>query len=119
MMTNLVQFLTTPNEVLHYIFLCILSFIETIFEFTLFTKLLNISSTKKQKYLYITLSTICYILTNLIFKSPYIINLIIIFLLIFCILKQTIKNTFIALVTMYLITFISTCLTEIFFESNI
>ena len=117
MMTNLVQILTTPNEVLHYIFLCILSFIETIFEFTLFTKLLNISSTKNQKYLYITLSTICYILTNLIFKSPYIINLIIIILLIFCIFKQTIKNTFIALVTIYLTTFISTCLTEIFLRA--
>lgn len=113
MIISLIQFLMEPNEMLHNIILCILSFAEAVFELIFFTQILNMSATKKQKYLYITLSTICCILANIILPSPYLMNLVVLFLLIHFIFKQSIKNTFIALITLYLTTFISTCLTEI------
>lgn len=113
MITNFIQFLMTPNVVLNDIIFCILFLIESIFEFTFFTHILNISTTKKQKYLYITLLTMCYILTNFTLYNPYLINLIVFCLLIYFIFKQTIKNTFIALITTYLNTFISTYIIEI------
>lgn len=113
MITNFIQFLMTPNVVLNNIIFCILFLIESIFEFTFFTHILNISTTRKQKYLYITLLTMCYILTNFTLYNPYLINLIVFCLLIYFIFKQTIKNTFIALITTYLNTFISTYIIEI------
>ena len=80
MITKLVQILITPNQVLHNIILCILSFAETVFEFIFFRQILNISVTKKQKFIYITLSTICCILANIILSSPYLMNLVVLYI---------------------------------------
>lgn len=117
MITNLVQFLMTPNDVLNKLILCILSFAESFFNFIFFTQILNISATKNQKYLYITLSTISCILANFIMPNPYLINIIVFFILVRFIFNETIKNTFVALISTYITTFISTYMVELFFRS--
>ncbi|MBP3503232.1 MAG: GHKL domain-containing protein [Clostridia bacterium] len=119
MITNLIQFLMTPNEVLNKLIICIFSFAESVFNFIFFRQILNISATKTQKYLYITLSTISCILSNFILPNPYpyLANLVVFFLLVYFIFKQSIKNTFIALMATYLATFIATYLAELFLRA--
>lgn len=116
MITNLIQFFMTPNVVAYNLILFILSFIGSTFQLIFFTQIFDISAAPKQKTLYIALSTTCNLLSNYILPNPYnyLVNLIMFFLFVYIIFKQSIKSTFIAIITTYLNTFVSTYLAEIF-----
>ena len=90
--------ITTPNEILLNISGFFSCFIDTFVNMLLFTTILNISTTKKQKILYVIfLSVIAFIFRNFI-PDPYgsILNLIICFILIKFVLKTTILKSLIA-----------------------
>lgn len=119
MITNLIQFFMTPNVVANNLILFISSFIVSTFQLIFFTQIFNMSATKKQKTIYIALSTTCYILLDYILPNPYyyLVNLIMFFLFVYIIFKQSIISTFIAIITTYLNTFISIYLAEILLRS--
>ena len=58
LLNNIWNALSTPNEGLMNTIMILGSFVEAILSFLVFTTLLNISSTRKQKIIYICVSTI-------------------------------------------------------------
>lgn len=100
--------LTTENEVIMNILSVPLAFIDAYVSMLLFTTLLNISTTKKQKILYVVvLASLCSI-SRAIIPDPYgiIINMIIFPLCVYFILKANIVKSIFADVIPYAISII-------------
>lgn len=100
--------LTTENEVIMNILSVPLAFIDAYVSMLLFTTLLNISTTKKQKILYVVvLASLCSI-SRAIIPDPYgiIINMIIFPLCVYFILKANIVKSIFAEVIPYAISII-------------
>lgn len=113
---NLIQILMTPSEVMNNILLCIFAILESfLFQF-FFTRLLHIKASKKQTIVYISFASIIGILTNKYLNCPisYFINLLCFFIYMIIIYKQNIKNSSIAILTTYILIFISAYLSQIF-----
>lgn len=101
LLNNIWNTLSTPNEGLMNIIMGLGSFMEAILSFLVFTALLNISSSHKQKIIYIFLSSIESWLVVTFIPSPFntIANFIFAFFLIFILFKQTILKSFIAVLS--------------------
>lgn len=101
LLNNIWNAISTPNEGLMNIILILGSFMEAILSFLVFTALLNISSSHKQKIIYIFLSSIESWLVVTFIPSPFntIANFIFAFFLIFILFKQTILKSFIAVLS--------------------
>ena len=113
---NLIQILMTPSEVMNNILLCIFAILESfLFQF-FFTRLLHIKASKKQTIVYISFASIIGILTNKYLNGPisYFINLLCFYIYMIIIYKQNIKNSSIAILTTYILIFISAYLSQIF-----
>lgn len=91
--------LTTENPTLTNIIGIPSIFLEAFVSMLLFTTLLNIDATKKQKWMYVLIVSILGIISRLFIPSPYntYINLTIIFLSILFIFKTTILKVFLCL----------------------
>lgn len=107
---NLIQILMTPNHIINNIITFGFAFIEALLFYTVFTSILNITLNTKQKILYVSLTEIIGIISNSLLKNPYIyiVNILSFILLLHFLFGQTIKNTFIAMITVYLSSFICT-----------
>ena len=112
---NLIQFLMTPNEVFINIFDIIFLFIEAYLYCKFFTKLLNITTTKTQNLSYIFCTSFIALLIKYIIPSGIVslINMFTFALLVYFIYKQSIRNTFLALITTYITIFVSAYLGEL------
>ena len=99
--------LTSENEVLLNIVSIPMIFIEAILIFKLFTKLLNISYTKKQSFLYTLCFSITSLISNYLIETPYntFINLIIFPVLVYFILKTNALKSILAVLTSYIVFF--------------
>ena len=100
MLNNIWIALSTENAELVNFLLIPCSFIENIMILMLFINLLNIKSSKKQKILYITLSSIGTLINNVFVPSPFYLalNYILLFALIYVIFKQGILKSIVCLV---------------------
>lgn len=99
-LNNLWMAISTPNEALINIIAIPGSITESLFTMLLFTSILNISSTKRQKVIYISLmSCTCFATTNL-FGNPYnlFIDYFIADLLLFIIFKKSFFKTLVTYV---------------------
>lgn len=107
MLNNIWTALSTPNEGLVNILLIPCMFIEAILSFMLFSSILNITTTKNKKIMYVLLASIMGILTLNLIPSPYnsIANYIILFLLIYFIFKLGILKSLISVIlpTMFIV----------------
>ena len=100
MFNNIWTALTTDNEIALKITTYPLTFIEVYLSFKLFTSVLNIEYTKKQKFTYILLTTFLSLISISFIPSPYnlFVNYICTFILTFLLFKLTILKTFIAII---------------------
>ena len=91
--------LTTENPTLTNIIGIPSIFLEAFVSMLLFTTLLNINATKKQKWMYVLIASCFSIVSRLFIPSPYntFCNLIVIFLIIFFVFKTTILKSFVCL----------------------
>lgn len=91
--------LTTTNDELINIFLFFLSFIDAYLGMLLFTTLLNIKSTKKQKLQYVLSLSILAFIIRVIFKNPLAtyLNMILTLVLILKIFKTRFYKVFLRL----------------------
>lgn len=91
--------LTTPNEVLTNILILPMYFIEAYVSMLLFTLILNIQTTRKQKRVYVLVVGCVGIIISLLFSSPFtaFFNIISIILSIIFILKVNFLKAFLAL----------------------
>ena len=98
LLNNIWNALSTPNERLINIISIPANFVEVTFSLFLFTNLLNISSSPKKKLIHIFLCTIESTLSFALFPSPFnmFFNLIITFIIIKFLFKQTLLKSFIA-----------------------
>ena len=97
--------LTTENPVLTN-YICVpLAFIEVFISMLIFTTLLNIKGTKKQKWLYVLIVSCFSAISRLFIPSPYnaFINLIIMFSSILFIFKKTFFKSLICLVIPFIL----------------
>lgn len=101
LLNNIWNAISTPNQGLINIIMVFASTIETILSLFLFTTLLNIPSTRTQKIIYISLSTIIGIIAMNFIPSPFntLINIAFGFFLIYFLFKQNILKTFIAVLS--------------------
>lgn len=101
LLNNIWNAISTPNQGLINIVMVFASTIETILSLFLFTTLLNIPSTRTQKIIYISLSTIIGIIAMNFIPSPFntLINIAFGFFLIYFLFKQNILKTFIAVLS--------------------
>lgn len=90
-LNNIWMVLYTPNEFYRKIFVAPLGLLEIYIITTLFLTILNISTTRKNKVLYIPISALIFILTHFLVPHPFnvFINYASIFLLIIIVLKIT------------------------------
>ena len=90
--------LSTPNEGLINIILILANFVEATLSLLLFTTLLNISPNRKQKFFYVLLCSIEGLLAINLIPSPFnmFLNLLVAFIIIKYLFKQTLLNSFIA-----------------------
>ena len=95
---NIWTALSTPNEGLVNILLIPCAFIENVLIMYLFLYILNIKANRKQKIIYVILSSICTLITNNFISSPFntIINYVILFIIIYFVFKQNILKTTLA-----------------------
>ncbi len=100
--------LTTQNERLTNIIVSPLVFIESFLYFIIFTKILEISYTKKQQFLYIVLLSVLGTLNIFCVPYPYytFINILLCPLLSFCILKLDILKSFLSEIVIYIISLV-------------
>ena len=100
--------LTTENATLTFILGLPTVFLEAYVAMLLFTVILNICITKKQKIIYVLVFAICSIVINLFIPSPYnaFINITICFIINKLILKTTIFKSLLALIIPFIITII-------------
>jgi two-component system sensor histidine kinase AgrC len=105
--------LTTENEMIITLISIPLTFIEGYISMLLFTTILNISASRKQKIIYVLLMSLCSILSRLIIPNPYntFFNVLTIFLLNIFIFKISIFKGILALI----IPFITAALVESIF----
>lgn len=99
MLNNIWNALSTKNlELINFMFIP-LAFVENYLILMLFTNLLNIKCTNKQKLLYIIWASICFVFTNFIIPSPFnvIFNHVGMFVAIYFIFKQGILKSVVAL----------------------
>lgn len=98
LLNNIWNALSTPNEGIINVIMILGSPIEATLSLLLFTFLLQIQSTKKQKIIYILFSSIESFLVVSFIPSPFntFVHLIFAFTLIYLLFKQTILKTFIA-----------------------
>lgn len=97
--------LTTENLVLTN-YICVpLAFIEVFLSMLLFTTLLNINTTKKQKWIYVLVVSIFSIISRLVIPNPFnvIFNLLVMFLSILFIIKTTFFRGIVCLVFPFII----------------
>lgn len=96
--------LTTPNDLLIKLVIIPLTFIEIFVTMLLFTTILNISITKKQKFTYVIVFSIIAIITNYFIPSPYniFINIALFPVLVIILFKITILKAFIAEIIQYI-----------------
>ena len=101
LLNNIWNALSTPNEELMNIVFILGSLVEAILSFLVFTSLLNISSTRKQKILYVCISAIESWIVVTFIPSPFntFVNFIFAFFFIFILFKETIIKTFIAVLS--------------------
>lgn len=106
--------LTTENELLTNLVGIPSIFLEAYVLMLLFTTILNIDSSKKQKLLYVIAMSLCSILTRLVIPKPFnaFFNIVAILLLNIFIFKISIFKGILALI----IPFITTILTELIFS---
>lgn len=104
MVTNLIQFLMAPNEVLNNIFAFLFAFIEGYLFLKLFSYILHLDYTKSQKYIYIASTGIVGGIINLFHLNFFgdFINIITFILLMHFNFHQTTRNIFVAIITSYL-----------------
>ena len=95
---NLIQTLTTPNEELTNIICNPLIFIEMYVSMLLFTTILNIKTTRKQRIIYVVISSFWGLFSKLVIPAPYntIINLFISQLLVYFLLKGNLLKSIVA-----------------------
>ena len=98
-LNNIWNVLCTENAELVNIITSPFAFLENMFALILFTYILNIKCSFKAKLLYISLSSICNIISNFIIPTPFnvIFNYLIIFAVIYFIFKQGILKSLLAL----------------------
>lgn len=101
LLNNIWNAISTPNEGMITLIMALASILESILSLFLFTTLLNISSTRTQKIIYISLSTIIGIIAMNFIPSPFntLINITFGFLLIYFLFKQNILKTFVAVLS--------------------
>lgn len=104
--------LTTENEVLITIITAPLAFIEVYISMLLFTTILNITTNKKERILYIVFAGILSIITRYIIPSPY--NTYINILGIFALIKIIFHNNIIKSLLSLVIPFVITIILELF-----
>lgn len=68
---SIIEILTTPNEEVTNIICAPLVIVEAIVSMLLFTTILNITSTKKQKVLYVSVVSVLGIFSRLAIPDPY------------------------------------------------
>ena len=108
--------LTTENEVLIYIFSIPLTFIEAFINMLLFTTVLNIKATNKQKLLYVCSISLFSILTNLLITNPIrsILNFIVMPIFIHFIFNiNAVKSIFSSIFPLILIFILETILAQV------
>ena len=106
--------LTTENPILTN-YICIpLAFIEAFVSMLLFTTLLNITTTKKQKWLYVLIASIFSIISRLFIPNPYNTYANLIFILLFIIILF--KTNFYKGLLSLIIPFVIAILVEAFFS---
>ena len=99
-LNNIWNALCTENVGLVTIITIPLMFVEMFLMLLLFTNLLNIKSTKKQKFIYVFLASLVSIITNLFVSSPFnvICIYIILLVLIYIIFKSGLLKSIMALI---------------------
>ena len=99
MLNNISIALSTENVELVNIITIPLLFIESYLSLCLFTNLLNLNSSRKQKLLYVFLTSLVSIIINLFVPSPFnvILNYLIFFIIIYFTFRQGILKTLMAL----------------------
>lgn len=112
---NLIQILMTPNEVINNVLTSFFVVVEIFFYEKLFTNLLHITASKKQAFSYVVCASALAIVANLSLKDPllYLFNLISFFLFVKFLFKQTVKNSFLAILVSYISIFISAYISQI------
>ena len=100
--------LTTENERLTNIIVSPLVFIESYLYFIIFTKILHINFSNKQKYLYIILLSVLGTINIFIFPSPYytFVNILLCPALSFFVLKLNVLKACLTEITIYIISLI-------------
>lgn len=119
MLNNIWNILCTENNQLVNIITSPLLFVESYLSLCLFINLLNIKSSKKQKFLYVVLAAFCPVVVNQFASSPYnvIYNYLIVFLIIYCIFKQSFLKTLISLfLPVLIIALVNLSIVKIFTE---
>lgn len=103
---NLIQTLTTPNEDLANMLCNPLIFIEMYVSMLLFTTILNIKTTRKQRIAYVIVASILGLFSRLLITAPYntIINILILPFLVYFILKGNLLSSIIAQFIPFVIT---------------
>ena len=103
---NLIQTLTTPNEDLANKLCNPLIFIEMYVSMLLFTTILNIKTTRKQRIIYVIISSCLGLFSRLVIPAPYntIINIFISPFLVYFLLKGNIISSIIAQFIPFIIT---------------
>lgn len=98
LLNNIWNAISTPNQGLINIIMLIGCLVEIILSFLLFSELLGINSTRKQKITYICISTIESFIFMRFIPSPFnsFANLIFIFFLVLILFKQTVVKSLIA-----------------------
>lgn len=98
--------LTTPNEVLTSILVLPMYFIEAYISMLLFTIILNVNVTKKQKSIYVLVMGLSGIIIKLFIPTPFCtyLNIIVFFLSNIFILKSTIFKSMISLLIPFILT---------------
>ena len=99
MLNNIWIALSTENAKLVNYMLIPLVFFENFLILMLFISLLNIKCNRKQKFLYVAVTSICSIISNSLIPSPFnvIFNYLILFTLIYFVFKQGSLKTIVAL----------------------
>lgn len=103
---NLIQTLTTPNEELTNIICNPLIFIEMYVSMLLFTTILNIKTTRKQRIIYVVISSFWGLFSKLVIPAPYntIINLFISPFLVYFLLNGNLLKSIVAQFIPFIIT---------------
>lgn len=99
-LTSIWTALTTENQFLTKIIISPLSLIEVYLSFKLFSIVLNLTYNNKQKYIYIILSSLCFLLTNLFVPAPFnvFINYIVVFILVYKLFKLNLVHSLFAII---------------------